>query len=130
MCENITLSVREQADMKVRAWKNRAKGKGVRWRMLRDTVSVVSSNWLTSYMVETCMIRIWGLTRKKTKELIEELVDMGDLLVEKDTKTGDMKYYLNRERARFWLGDQTLQAIPAGIVQVVELTKSVSALEV
>ena len=130
MCENITLSVREQADMKVRAWKNRAKGKGVRWRMLRDTVSVVSASWMTSYMVETCMIRIWGLTRKKTKELIEELVDMGDLLVEKDDKTYDMKYHLNRERAKFWLGEKTLQAIPAGIVQVVELTKSVSALEV
>ena len=116
--------------MKVRAWKNRAKGKGVRWRMLRDTVSVVSSNWLTSYQVETCMIRIWGLTRKKTKELIEELVDMGDLIVEKDDKTHDMKYYLNRERARFWFGDKMIQAIPAGIVQVVELTKSASALEV
>jgi len=129
VCENITLSLREQESLRVRGWKSRAKGKGVRWRMLRDTVSVVSSNWLTSYQVETCMIRIWGLTRKKTKELIDELVDMGDLLVEKDDKTHDMKYYLNRERARFWLGDQTVQAIPAGIVQVVELTKSASALE-
>jgi len=126
----MTLSIKEQADLKMRAWKNRAKGKGVRWRMLRDTVSVVSSNWLTSYQVETCMIRIWGLTRKKTKELIEELVEMGDLLVEKDEKTQDMKYYLNRERARFWLGDQMTKAIPAGLVQAVILTLSASRSEV
>ncbi|GAH14668.1 unnamed protein product [marine sediment metagenome] len=123
MCENITLSVREQESLRVRGWKGRAKGKGVRWRMLRDTVSVVSLEWLTSYQVETSMIRIWGLTRKKTKELIEELVEMGDLNVEKDDKTKDMKYHLSPGSVSFWLGPQGLKAIPAGIVQAVSISK-------
>lgn len=126
----MTLSKREEESLRVKGWKARAKGKGVRWRMLRDTVSVVSSEWLTSYQVETCMIRIWGLTRKKTKELLEELTEMGDVQVEKDQRTKDMKYYLHRDSVAFWLGPQGLKAIPAGIVQVVQISKRVGPSEV
>ncbi|MBA7646665.1 hypothetical protein ES703_54431 [subsurface metagenome] len=129
MCENITLSVREQESLRVRGWKSRAKGKGVRWRMLRDTVSVVSTEWMTSYQVETCMIRIWGLTRKKTKELLEELVELGDVSVEKDDRTKDMKYHLKPESVPFWLGPQGLKAIPAGTVQVVSVSIRAKASE-
>ncbi|GAI01511.1 unnamed protein product [marine sediment metagenome] len=98
--------------------------------MLRDTVSVVSGEWMTSYQVETAMIRIWGMTRKKTRELLEELVQIGDCLMEKDDKTYDMKYHLNPKRVPFWLGPQGVKAIPAGIVQAVRITMLASSLEV
>ena len=76
------------------------------------------------------MIRIWGLTRKKTRELLEELVEMGDVQVEKDDRTKDMKYYLDPKSVPFWLGPQGLKAIPAGIVQVVSISKRAGPSEV
>lgn len=126
----MTLSIREQESLRVRGWKTRAKGKGVRWRMLRDTVSVVSGAWMTSSQVETCMIRIWGLTRKKTRELLEELVQIGDVKVEKDDRTHEMKYHLKKTSVPFWMGPEGLKAIPAGIVEAVRITLLASALEV
>jgi len=108
------------------AWKRRAKGRGLRWGLIRDTMSVVSVYWMTLSEVETCMVRIWGLTRKKTRELLEEMVEIGDCLFERDETTKEMKYHLNPERATFWLGAKGTLAIPAGIVQVVETTKHAS----
>lgn len=125
----MTLSGREVETLRVRAWKARAKGKGVRWRMIRDCVSCISVHWMTSSEVEICMIRIWGLTRKKTRELLEEMVQIGDVQVEKDDQTKEMKYHLVPKRVNFWLGPQGIQGIPAGIVQVVEITRTVYAVE-
>lgn len=121
----MTLSATEIDAMKVRAWGNRAKGRGVRWRMIRDTMSVVSVYWMTSSEVETCMTRIWGLTRKKTREILNELVEIGDVEMVKDDMK-DLKYHLKPERVNFWLGKDGVQGIPAGIVEVVETSRSVS----
>ena len=85
-------------------------------------MSVVSAEWLTSYQVETCMIRVWGLTRKKTRELLEELVEIGDVQVEKDDKTKEMKYHLKKESVPFWMGPEGVRAIPVGIVQAVSIS--------
>lgn len=123
-------SATEIAQMRLRAWQNRAKGKGVRWRMIRDTLATVSVYWMTLSEVETCMVRIWGLTRKKTKELLEEMVTIGDVQVEKDPKTHQLKYNLKQDRVNFWMGPQGVQGIPVGIVQVVETTRNARALEV
>lgn len=81
------------------------------------------------WMVQMTMVRIWGLTRKKTRELLEELVELGDVLLEKDEKTLEMKYHANPKRVKFWLGSKGLQAIPAGIVQAVEITRLASEYE-
>lgn len=75
------------------------------------------------------MVRIWGLTRKKTRELLEEMVQIGDCMFEKDETTHEMKYHLRADRATFWLGPQGVQGIPAGIVQVVETTRNAVKLE-
>jgi hypothetical protein len=125
----MALSPEEQEKLRQKAWENRAKGRGVRWRMIRDTMSVVSVYWMTLSEVETCMVRIWGLTRRKTREILEEMVQIGDVTVEKDEKTGDLKYKLNQDRVNFWMGRAGVQGIPAGIVQVVETTRSARSLE-
>jgi len=124
------LSASEIEHLRLISWQNRAKGRGVRWRMIRDVLAVVSSSWMTLFEVQDCLVRLWGLTRNKTREILEEMVSIGDVLVEKDEKfPHQLKYYLKPERVNFWLGPQGIPGIPAGIVQVVELTKSASALE-
>lgn len=98
--------------------------------MIRDCVSCCSVHWMTSDEVETCMIRIWGLTRKKTREILEEMVQIGDVQVEKDDRSKEMKYHLDPKRVKFWLGLQGIAGIPAGIAQVVEITRLAAAVEV
>jgi len=109
--------------MKVKAWKNNAKGKGIRWRMLRDLIATISTSWLNSYQVETSMIRLWGTKRKSTREMLNELVGMGDVLQEKDIQSPyEMKYYMNQERVGFWFPLGGLKAIPAGIAEAVKIS--------
>ncbi|GAI06605.1 unnamed protein product [marine sediment metagenome] len=122
-------SATEIEAMRVRAWQNRAKGKGVRWRMIRDTLATVSVYWMTLSEVETCMVRIWGLTRKKTRELLEEGVSIGDVDTKKDPLSHNLLYKLRQERVTFWMGKRGVEGIPAGIVEVVETTILVSKSE-
>ncbi|GAI23722.1 unnamed protein product [marine sediment metagenome] len=98
--------------------------------MIRDVLAVVSGSWMTLYEVQICMTRIWGLTRNKTRELLEEMVEIGDCLAETDEKTHELKYHLHPKRVKFWMGLQGCQGIPAGIVEVVAITKSAVASEV
>lgn len=120
-----THSYAEVEKMKVRAWKNKAKGKGIRWRMLRDLISTISSQWLTSYQIETSMIRLWGTKRGRTREMLSELVGMGDIKTDKSLKPPfDMMYYMNQDRVNFWLGIAGLKGIPAGIVEAVSISKN------
>jgi len=123
------LTGREIEVQRERAWKARAKGKGIRWRMIRDTMSVVSASWMSLSEVQDSMVRIWGLTKNKTRELLEEMVGLGDCLLEKDEKTGEMKYHLSKERVSFWLGPRGIEAIPAGIVEAVVITRDAHKLE-
>lgn len=120
----MSLTEGEIERLRLRAWKNRAKGKGIRWRMIRDTLATVSVSWMTLWEVQMTMIRLWGLTRKKTRELLEEMVELGDVQLEKDEKTYEMKYHLNPERATYWLGPQGATGIPAGLVEAVAITRS------
>lgn len=125
----MSLSEKEIEQKKEMAWRNRAKGRGVRWRMIRDTLATVSVYWMTMAEVQTCMIRIWGLTKNKTRELLEEMEEIGEVDTKKDATTLNLLYKLKPERVRFWMGLQGAEAIPAGIVQVVETTMLVSPSE-
>ena len=92
--------------------------------MIRDVLAVVSTSWMSLLEVQVCMTRIWGLTRNKTRELLEEMVEIGDCLAETDDKTHELKYHLHPERVKFWMGLQGVSGIPAGIVEVVAITSS------
>ena len=130
MRHTMSLTEREVQEEKEKAWRNRAKGRGVRWRMIRDTLATVSVYWMNLSEVQICMIRIWGLTKAKTREILEEMVEIGDVDVKKDPTTFNMLYKLKPERVKFWMGRRGTEGIPAGIVQVVETTMLVSKSEV
>jgi len=98
--------------------------------MIRDTLATVSVYWMTMEEVQTCMIRIWGLTKNKTRELLEEMVSIGDVELKKDPTTFNMLYRLKPERVKFWMGLRGASGIPAGIVEVVETTMLASKSEV
>jgi len=122
------MSPQEIASMKERAWKNRAKGHPTRWRMLRDCVAVVSLGWMSTFQVQMAMRRLWALKNRTTRDLLEELESEMSVMQEKDERDQMFKWGATREGVAFWIKD--VQDIPAGIVEAVLTSQSVSGFEV
>lgn len=121
---------RETEDMRLRAWKRRAKGHPTRWRMLRDAVAVLSLTWMSTSKFQVAMRRIWALKNNTARDMLEELEQGGAVHQEKDPE-GFYKWGATRAGVKFWI--VATERIPAGIVQVVGTTpfvpESVGALE-
>ena len=118
----------ETEEMRLRAWKNRAKGHPTRWRMLRDAVAVLSLEWMSTSQFQVAMRRIWALKNSTSRDMLEELEGGRSIAQEKDEKAGVYKWGATREGVAFWL--VKTDRIPAGIVQVASLSANVSDLEV
>ena len=123
-----TLSATETEQMKLRAWKNRAKGHPTRWRMLRDAVAVLSLKWMTTSQFQVAMRRIWALKNTTSRDILEELEGGRSVIQERDEKSQLFKWGATREGVKFWIVSP--DRIPAGVVEVAELSASVSDLEV
>ena len=120
----MSLSEKEKEEMKVKAWKRRAKGHPTRWRMLRDAVALLSLTWMSTSEFQTAMRRIWALKNNTSRDMLEELEEGGDLIQDKDYKTGFYKWGSTPRGVNFWIGK--VDRIPAGIAEVVWTTPFVS----
>ena len=123
-----TFNATETEQMKLRAWKNRAKGHPTRWRMLRDAVAVLSLKWMTTSQFQIAMRRIWALKNTTSRDILEELEGGRSVIQERDEKSQLFKWGATREGVKFWIVSP--DRIPAGVVEVAELSASVSDLEV
>ena len=118
----------ETEQMRLRAWKARAKGHPTRWRTLRDAVALLSLEWMSTTQFQVAMRRIWALKNSTSRDLLEELEIGGSVIQEKDSKAGVYKWGATRSGVAFWL--LKTDRIPAGIVQVAVSIANVRALEV
>lgn len=117
------MSEREIERLCVLAWKRRAKGKPMRWRILRDTVSVLSLAWMNTFQVQIAMRRLYALKNKTTRDILEELESEKSLVQEKDDLTNFMKWGATADGVAFWIGKT--ENIPVSIVQVAVESSSV-----
>jgi len=117
----------ETEQMKLRAWKNRAKGHPTRWRMLRDAVAVLSLEWMSTSQFQVAMRRIWALKNTTSRDILEELEQEQSVCQEKNEK-GFYEWAATMTGAKFWIGN--VDRIPAGVAEVAYLSASVSDLEV
>ena len=113
----MSLSPKEIEAQKVRAWKGKAKGHPMRWRILRDGVAVLSLGWMTTGEFQIAMRRIWALKNKTSRDLLEELEEEQAVHQEKD-RTGIYKWSATRSGVKFWIG--STDRIPAGVVEVAQ----------
>ncbi|MBA7550173.1 hypothetical protein ES705_42681 [subsurface metagenome] len=124
----MALSERETQSLIEKAWRGRARGRPMRWRILRDMVAVLSLEWMNTSQVQMAMRRLWALKNNTTRDILEELESEGAIIQERDDKTQIFKWGATREGVKFWiLGTEN---IPAGVVQVVSTTSFVAKLEV
>lgn len=119
---------RETEEMRLRAWKRRAKGHPTRWRMLRDAVAILSLQWMSTSDFQIAMRRVWALKNNTSRDMLDELEQGGAVAQEKDEKAGAYKWGATRQGVAFWI--LKTDRIPAGIVQVVLTTPFVPESEV
>jgi len=123
----MALSERETQSLIEKAWRGRARGRPMRWRILRDVVAVLSLEWMNTSQVQMAMRRLWALKNNTTRDILEELESEGAIKQERDEKSQIYKWGATREGVKFWiLGTEN---IPAGVVQVVLTTSFVAKLE-
>lgn len=121
------MSEREIERLRLIAWNKSAKGHGLRWKMLRDLMAIVSLAWMDTFLAQVTMRRLWGLKNRTTRDMLEELEAENSVKQELDDKMKVFKWGATQTGVDYWLKHKT--AIPAGIVEVVSTTSSVLASE-
>jgi len=117
------MSEREIEALCLRAWRGRAKGRPMRWRILRDVVAVLSLAWMSTFQVQIAMRRLWALKNKTTRDILEELESEVSVVQERDDKSQVFKWGATAEGVAFWILKR--ENIPASIVQVAVTSASV-----
>ena len=118
MSEALERNINEVEQDKAIAWDKSAKGKGNRWRMMRDVVAALAMRPLNLMQAQDAMMRLRGITRAKTHEMMMELQGAGDIK-EVAGKLGDAPFsgWAATDRGvHFWVGSRL--KIPAGIMRV------------
>lgn len=126
----MSLSERSEKEIEAqrdRAWRAKARGHPMRWRILRDMVAVLSLGWMTTSQVQIAMRRIYALKNNTTRDILEELEQEKTVVQEKEDKSGLFKWGSTSSGVSFWIG-KTVN-IPAGIVEVAYLSMNVNELE-
>lgn len=116
---------REEQDKSL-SWDKSARGRGNRWRMLRDLVAILSMRPLNLMQTQDALMRLRGITRAKTHQMMMELQSAGDIKEVSGIISGiQVNGWSATERGvHFWLRGKRL-SIPAGIVQVLPTMVSV-----
>jgi len=101
------------------AWDKSAKGRGNRWRMMRDLVAVLAMRPLNLTQTQDALMRLRGITRAKTHQMMGELERAGDIKPTSGTISGEiiMGYSATSKGIHFWI-PKGRKTIPAGIVRV------------
>jgi len=110
------MSEREIEALCLRAWRGRAKGRPMRWRILRDMVAVLSQAWMSTFQVQIAMRRLYALKNKTTRDILEELESEKSILQKRDDKTQMFKWGSTSEGVAYWIGKT--ENIPVSIVLV------------
>jgi len=118
---------REKEEGIIRRWKARAKGKPIRWRMIRDVVACLSLAWMTTSQIQIAMRRLWALKNSTTRDLLEELEQENSVL-QAEAPKGGFKWGSTKSGRAFWVG-QT-KDIPASTALVASTSAFVSTSEV
>lgn len=119
--ELMGLSEREVEEQKVKAWNRRAKGRGNRWRMLRDLVAACAFYPLTTTEMEDLNLVRRGITHHVTYAMVLEL------------ERAQALQAFQEERGQYWRATEhgvslflgSRKATPAGFVQEVLTFKNV-----
>lgn len=122
----MTLSEEERESLCVKAWRKAAKGKPMRWRILRDVVACLSIAWMNTSQIQIAMRRLWALKNKTTRDILEEL-EMEKAIVQEKSPQDVFRWGATKEGLAFWVKKKNF--IPASVVQVASDSAYVKTLE-
>jgi hypothetical protein len=109
----------EERDLQI-AWEKSAKGRGNRWRMLRDIVALVAVAPMTLQEIQDAMLSLKGLSRGKIVDMLDELARPGFIKVTSwslDNRTYQ-GWIASKKGVAFWI--KNADDIPASIAMVAQ----------
>lgn len=127
--ERVVENVTESEVRKEERWRKAGKGKGNRWLMLRDLLSILSLRPMSITLVQDTMFLHRGLKRATIREMLDQL-DKTKSIEQVEDKTQILNQWVwvaTPGGAAFWLPQGSRAAIPAFIVRVAYAMKSVPA---
>ena len=117
---------REKEEILIRRWKQKAKGKPMRWRILRALVACLALDWMSTSQAQIAMRRLYALKNSTTRDMLEELEQEKSVKQSKDPQ-GKFSWEATPSGVSFWVGKTSF--IPASVVQVALTSRSVDTLE-
>lgn len=102
------------------AWEKNAKGRGNRWRMLRDIVALVATTPMTLMEIQDAMLSLKGLSRTKVRDMLDELSRPGFIRVTSWSMDSRplQGWIASKKGVAFWIKDP--EGIPATIALVAQ----------
>jgi len=131
--DSVSLSVdegpgaREKEEIVIRRWRKKAKGRPMRWRILRDVVAVLALDWMNTSQMQIAMRRLYALKNSTTRDILGELEEEKSIKQSKDPD-GVYAWEATPSGVAFWVG--RTKDIPASIVRVASTSRNVNTLEV
>ena len=118
----------EREEKVIKAWRRKAKGKPMRWRILRAMVACLSLAWMNTSQVQIAMRRLYALKNKTTRDMLEELEEGRSVVQVREDKSQTFKWGATPDGVAFWVGKT--QRIPASIALVASTSAFVNTSEV
>ena len=108
------------------AWRQRGKGKGLRWHLQREILALLARKASNTTDVQSVMTMMRGISHKKTEELLRELQTAKCVVQEHDRHLG--YYWIATSRGvHVYLGNMT--SIPVQVAEVLLSSENVNESE-
>jgi len=106
------------------AWNRSAKGRGNRWRMLRDIMGLLCLQVMNLTEIQDAMMSLKGLSRQKVHTMLDELARAGYIKPTSWSIDGAVYqgWVAGKVGVFYWIGDP--DTIPVSLARVVEIMKS------
>jgi len=111
-------------------WKKSGKGRGNRWLMLRDLLSILSMRPMNNNIVQDTMLLMRGLKRTTVRDMLEQL-ERTKSIEQLEDASGPIRQWVwvaTEGGVQYWIGSR--KAIPATIAQAAWTMRVVNVLEV
>ena len=108
------------------AWRQKGKGRGLRWHIQREMVALLSRKASTTTQVQRVMTLRRGLSHRKTVELLEELKAAEAIVQEFDKEIGYF-WFARQTGVSVFLGN--MKAIPVRVAEELFYRESVNESE-
>ena len=127
--ENVSAEAHNEQKRELK-WKKSGGGRGNRWLMLRDLLSILSLRPMSNNLVQDTMLLMRGLKRSTVRDMLDQL-ERTKSIEQVEDASGPIRQWVwvaTEGGVQYWIGSRG--AIPASIAAAANTMRIVNVLEV